>query len=344
MKIAVFLPNWIGDCVMATPAMRAIRKRYPEAYILGVMRPYVQQVLAGGDVIDEVVPYNPRGKDASLHAASVVRRLRDANCDIHVLLPNSLRSAALSWFGRGRKRVGFARNGRGFLLTRPIRASRDFLDRSAVDVYCEVAAAADCPVESKRLELAVTADEEAEAEFVYRELGFEKTPAPVLLNPGGAFGPSKNWPTEHFVALAQRIVGELDRPVFVLCGPAEREQAQQVEQACNTPRIRAFTREIISLGGAKACIRRGAAMITTDSGPRHIAAALGIPSVVLFGSMPQGISENYAESEKRLSLDLACAPCRKRICPLGHHACMKDLRPEFVFRALRERLAKPAAA
>ena len=117
MKLAIFLPNWIGDVVMATPALRAVRDQFPSAEIVGIMRPYVADVLAGTGLLDRTLFYNPRGTNPSQRGWSFVRALRAERFDSVLLLTNSLRTGWLAWLSGAPCRIGFARDLRGWLLT-----------------------------------------------------------------------------------------------------------------------------------------------------------------------------------------------------------------------------------
>lgn len=330
MRVAVFLPNWIGDAVMATPAIRALREHFgPDAEMVGVMRPIVGKVLAGLDWFDETILFQPRAADHGRRGRAVVARLRRSPSAWHVLLPNSLRVAAMSRLGRGERRVGVAANGRGWLLTDPVRR-RDYRSLSAFDLYQAVAQATGADVSNRRMELATTAEDEQEVDALWRRLHFSPSHRVTLVNNGGAFGPSKLWPSEHAARFC-RMLADSGRTVLVVCGPDEAAAAEAIAAGAASSRVQVASRPILSLGGLKSVCRRADALVSTDTGPRHIASAMGVPAVVLFGPLAPEISENYAATETRLWLKPPCAPCRSKTCPLEHHRCMRDLSPELVF-------------
>jgi heptosyltransferase II len=342
MKIALFLPNWLGDLAMATPTLRAVRRHFgSQAHLVGILRPYLADVLAGTGWLDEQWFFDPRAKDRDLHSWAVARRMRRERFDMAVLLTNSLRTAAVAWLGGARERIGYVRYGRGPLLTGklyPRRIGRAFVPQSMVETYLELARAIGCGEESPRLELATVEADERSADDVFRRLALPNDGSVIALNSSGAYGAAKLWPVEYFGALARRIVDELDRDVLVTCGPKEREIARQVVQISGSSRVHSMADEPMDLGTAKACIRRCRLMVSTDSGPRHVAAAFGLPVVALFGPMLPIWSENPTQRAINLVLDLDCIGCHKRICPLGHHRCMRDLPVEMVFGAVRELL------
>lgn len=335
MKIAVFLPNWLGDLAMATPALRAMRRHYGrEAKIVGILRPYLRDILGGTDWLDELWPFDPSAKDRSIHGWTLARRMRKEEFDAAVLLTNSLRTAIIAWCGGAKRRVGYARYGRGPLLTdklQPRRIDGRIAAEPMVDSYLAIVRALDCGAESPRLELRTTEADERSADAVFARLQLRGDRRIVLLNSSGAFGGAKLWPVEYFGELARRIVLRLDCDVLVMCGPKERDIARRIVELAACGRAFSMADQPPDLGTAKACIRRGRMMVSTDSGPRHVAAALGLPIVALYGPMLPVWSENPTQRAANLVLDLPCIGCRHRVCPLGHHRCMRDLTVDRVF-------------
>jgi heptosyltransferase-2 len=337
MKIAVFLPNWLGDVAMATPALRAMRRHFgPDARIVGILRPYLADVLAGTSWLDEQWFFDPRSNDRSQRASAVVRRMRAERFDLAVLMTNSFRIAWLAWRGGAEQRIGYARYGRGPLLTGklyPRRVGRHIAPTPMVETYLELARAVGCGEESPRLELATVEADERSANAVFERLGLRGDGRVIALNSSGAYGGSKLWPVEYFAELARRIVAELDHDVLVVCGPKERDIARRIVALFANSRVVSMADQPMDLGTAKACIRRCRLMVSTDSGPRHVAAAFGLPLVTVFGPMLPVWSENPTQRAVNLVLDLDCIGCHKRICPLGHHRCMRDLTVDMVFAA-----------
>jgi heptosyltransferase-2 len=348
MRHCVFLPNWIGDAVMAGPALRALRRHYgPDATLVGVMRPYVADVLAGTGWLDETLYYAPRSRDAELGSWTLLRRLRARRLDTAVLLSNSLRTAMLAFAAGARNRIGYVRYGRGPLLTRrlaPPREAGALVPCPMVDYYLQLAYAAGCPTESPRLELATSAADERAADIVWARLGLGPPGETVILNSSGAFGAAKLWPVEHFAQLARRAAEELERRVLVLCGPSEREIASRIAHLARHPRVACLAEEPLSIGLSKACVRRGRVLVTTDSGPRHFAVAFGVPTIGLYGPTPPIWGRNSTAQAVDLQVDLDCLGCHERACPLGHHRCMRDLSVERVFQAVRDELSQPRRA
>jgi heptosyltransferase-2 len=343
VNIGVVLPNWIGDCVMATPALRAIRRQFAADTIVGVMKPYVADVLAGSEWLDETLLYDRKSKDTRQHFHGVREQLRARNLDKIVLMTNSLSSAWLAWRSGARQRIGYARNGRSPLLTHRLLAPRigwKWSPISAVDYYLELAYALDCPLEPRRMELATTGADEFSAERVWNKLGLARADRVVAISTGGAFGAAKRWPDEYFAQLARRLATNEGAAVLIICGPAEREAAQSIVKQAAHPLVKSLADEQLSLGLSKACVRRSDLMIATDSGPRHFAAAFDVPVISLFGPTDPRWSITYHPRETRMFHPVACGPCGQRECPLSHHECMRGLSVERVYRAAIEQLGR----
>ena len=335
MKLAVFLPNWLGDVVMATPTLRALRRHFgPDARIVGIMRQYLADVLSGTDWLDEQWYFKPGPRKREFGHWSIITRMRRERIDMVVMLPNSLRPAILSWLAGVTERVGYVDYRRGPLLTAKLYPPQENGHRAAVpmvDYYLKLAELVGCAPESQHLQLATLDVDERSADAVFGRLGLPSDERLILLNSSGAFGGSKLWPVEHFGDLARRIVDELDHHVLVTCGPNERDVARAIVLCANRPRVRSMAEQPMDLGTTKACIRRSRLMVSTDSGPRHVAAAFDKPVVTLFGPIMPIWSENPTVRAANLHLDLDCIGCRKPTCPLGHHRCMQELSVGMVF-------------
>jgi heptosyltransferase-2 len=342
MRIAVLLPNWIGDVVMATPALRALHRRFGrEGQLIGVMRPYVADVLRGLPWLDDSRFYDPRSSDPDLRLRSLVRQLRRDQLDLMVLMTNSLRSGFIGWLSGATRRVGYVRYGRGPLLTEKLQAPRNgrqLRPISALDYYLQLTYAVGCSTESRDVELATTSKDEETADAVWSKYGLSSARHIVTLNPGGAYGAAKHWPTEYFADLATRLVHNDGVAVVVLCGPREQGVALEIERRAARSRVVSLGREQPSIGLSKACIRRSQMLVTTDSGPRHIAAAFNVPSIALFGATDPRWSWNYHAQETILQQSLECVPCGQRTCPLEHHRCMQELTPGKVYGVVQRRL------
>ncbi len=262
-----------------------------------------------------------------------------------MLFSNTLRAAVVAWLAGCRRRAGFNRHGRGLLLTDRLEFVRDavgrFLPSPIIDDYNRLAETVGCAPPGHRLELFTTATDEQAADSVWQKFQLREHPEVICLNPGAAFGAAKHWPAESFAALAQDLVDWRDARVVVLCGPAERHLARTIVTLSARPGVYSLADEPLSLGLTKALIRRATLLVTTDSGPRHFAAAFDRPVVTLFGPTHIAWTETYFPRAIHLQKAVPCGPCQQRICTTDH-ACMRLLTPAEVFAAVGTLLASPS--
>ncbi len=337
MTILVFCPNLVGDTAMATPAFRALRAGFPGARIVAVIKPKVAATIDGGPWFDGRIGFDPKSGRREERGPAVLERLRAERPDVAVLFPNSFRSALMAWRSGARRRVGYARGGRGLLLTDRLAPPRDgrgaFVPSPIVDYYGAIPKALGCAGDGPRIELYTTIEDEAATDRAFDRLSLSRSRPIVTLNTGGAFGPAKSWPAGHFAALAGRLAGEAGADVLVVCGPGERDAAREIVALADRPGVVSLADEPPSLGLTKACIRRSALLVTTDSGPRHFAAGFNVPVITLFG--PTHIAWTLTHHARALHLHhpVPCGPCQRPICPRKHHRCLRDLSPDAVFAA-----------
>jgi heptosyltransferase-2 len=318
---------------MATPAVRAIRSHFMDASWINVLKPYVSGVLEGSPWERQQVLLASEGP-WTYRWPSVAARLRKENIDIAVLFPNSFRAAWVAWLGRCRRRVGYGRYGRSPFLTDSLSPVVDARGKPAPSpvlmAYNRLAEHLGCTAVSRRMELFTTPRDEAEADAIWRRLGLAACSETVCFNPGAAFGSAKYWRMEYFVSLARMFVDRRGAGVLVLCGPAERKLAGEIAVRADRREVSSLADLPLSIGLTKACIRRADLLVTTDSGPRHFAAAFDRPVVTLFGPTHIDWTETYHPKAVHLQKQVSCGPCQKRVCPLDHR-CMKLLTPAEVF-------------
>lgn len=341
-NVAVFIPNWIGDAAMCTPALRALRKQVGAAgRITAVLRPYVADVLAGTRWTEAQILCDRHSKNPAERAASVVKRMRRERFDAVVLLTNSFRAAGMAWLSGAPIRAGYVRNARGGLLTHKLRypvAWGRRLPMPCIDEYLNIVYCLGCDPEPPRLELATLASDESAADAVWNKHQLPSGDRVIVLNSGGAYGAAKLWPSEYFGELARRIANELGHSVLVICGPAERQVAREIVAHAAHPAVVHLADDHASVGLSKACIRRSRLLVTTDSGPRFFGIAFGLPVVTLFGPTRIDWTRTHFSGEMCLQHAVPCGPCGRRQCPLGHHECMRALSVARVFASVSQQL------
>lgn len=299
-RILVVMPSWVGDVVMATPALRVLREGKPDAHITALLRPGLAELLEGSALVDATEVGDARGVLGPLKTGRMIRKRR---YHAALLLTNSFSTAAAAWIGNATRRFGYDRDGRGVLLTDPLgapRQKRRWQVVPAVRYYAHAAGAmlggpreltflpptllTHAPLgcaEGRRLELGVTSVQESRGRAVLDRGGVATGEAYAILNPGGN-NPAKRWPIERFAALADHLAESHGLRVLLNGSPGERDLIDQIAQQCQAPPVR-LPNLGLTLGSLKAVIRGARLMVTNDTGPRHIAAAFGVPLVSLFG-------------------------------------------------------------
>jgi heptosyltransferase-2 len=231
------------------------------------------------------------------------------------------------------------------LLTKAAKAPKHlgkYEPVSAVDYYLQLLDTIGVGVQSRQPELYTTANGELTADDIWKAFGWESYNTVVALNTGGAYGAAKHWPNQHSAQLALRLANDGHR-VLIMCGPKETDAAREIEDLARHPLVKSMADQDLSLEASKACLRRTNLLVSTDSGPRHIASAFDVPTVTLFGPIDPAWSYNYATTSIEMHDRLDCSPCGKRVCPLGHHRCMNDLTPERVHAAVNSLLGQSEA-
>ena len=342
-KILVVQPSWVGDAVMATPTLRAIRELYPAAHISYLMRRYVKPVYSGMPWADQLITYRTgktKAKAGKGQFFDLAARLRAARFDLAVLLPNSFKTALVCKMAGIPRVVGYERDGRGFLLTDkllPVKDKGKFVPSPIVKYYLGLAHYLGSPHRDLRLQLFVTEPERREAREVLARCGLDPdverpaskgAPPMIVLNPGAAFGAAKCWKAEYFAELADRLVDDFGATVLLSAAPKERAIVETIKRHMRHAAVD-LSNQGMTLGSLKEIVRRCDLMVTNDTGPRHIAAAFDVPVVTIFGPTHPEWTEIYYAKERQVAVKVFCGPCQKKTCPLDHR-CMTRLTPGMV--------------
>lgn len=330
------MPTWVGDVVMTTPALRALRQRFADAHIALICRGNAVPVLAGSRLMDEIIPLirsKKRGPFAQFaDTLANARAIRGGKFDVAVLLSNSFRAAATVRWAGVRRRIGYDRDRRGWLLTDRAAVPRDggkLRMISAVRYYADLTMSLGCDDPGDRLELATDDNDERIVGDLLTRWGVADHHPLVVINPGASFGPSKLWPPERFAAVADRLVVEKDAAVVITCGPGEQELARRIHESMDQP-SRVCDDPMLTLGQLKAIIRRCDLLLNNDTGPRHFAKAFDRSVVTVFGSTHPGWTDTKYANECKIRIDVDCGPCHIKVCPLGHHKCMTGVTMDMV--------------
>ncbi len=338
-RILIVLPNWVGDVVLATPALRALRERYPDAHITYLHRPYVRDLVAACPWADALLPWPRRsGRFFESGSLAMVTGLRRGDFGLAVLMTNSFRSALVTAAAGIQTRLGYRRDGRGILLTDRLVAPRrggKFLPVSMVRYYNTLATYLGARP-TGRLELFTHPDDEAALDARLAAVEPASSGPRVVINPGAAFGSAKCWFPDRFAAVARNLIERYDARVMIPCSPSERQVAAAISRAIPQPHV-LFDEPILPLRQLTALIRRSDLLVTNDTGPRHFAVAFNVPVATIFGpTAPEWTATGYAH-ERQILVPVDCGPCMLRTCPLDHR-CMKQVTAEMVTGAACELL------
>ena len=321
VSIAVRLPNWLGDTVMALPALAALRAARPEARIAAIGR--WAGLLSGQAVADVLLPYPRRLRER----LDLGRSLRQEPLDLAILLVNSLESALAAWSWGARRRLGFDTDGRRRLLTDivPLPSPR----RHQIDEYAVLLGAEGVPVGddvAPAWRLPPPSALDAEVDALLEATGIRSGARIVGLHLGAAFGPSKLWPPESFGQLAARLQRGGLCPL--LLGSADdRETARAVTTAAGIPVPSLVGRDRPAL--LPGLLARLSCLVSADTGVAHLAAALGVPTATLFGPTDPRLTAPRAKAARVLFRNVACSPCFLAACPIDH-VCLRRIDPEEV--------------
>ncbi|WP_319239861.1 lipopolysaccharide heptosyltransferase II [uncultured Propionivibrio sp.] len=325
-RALIVAPAWIGDTVMAQPLFMRLRERHPGLILDALAPPWVAPVLRRMPEIAEVID-NPfaHGELALTDRYRLARTLARRGYDAAYILPNSLKSALIPWLAGIPERIGFTGESRYGLINR-----RHTLDKAAlpkmVERFAQLAerpgAPLPRPVPDPRLA--------ATPETTLAALALSRPAKLAVFCPGAEYGPAKRWPAAHFAALGDRLAA-LGYGVWLLGSGKDRAVGDEIVRLAATPPANLCGST--SLAQAIDLIALADVVVCNDSGLMHVAAAVGRPLVALYGSSSPGFTPPLTPRAQILSLELACSPCFKRECPLGHLDCLNRLDPERVLAA-----------
>ncbi len=334
-RILIRAANWVGDAVMSTPMIRAVRQDFPRAEIHILAKPWVAPVFEQSPDIDRIIPYDARGRHASVRGIlRLCRELRPLGFDLAVLVQNAFEAALIARLSHIPRRLGYDTDGRGLLLTHPVPMTRRRKRRHQIDYYLGILEDAGLGTAGRKTTLFVSPAERVRAARILKKAGAACTDGIIGLNPGAAFGGAKRWLPERFAEVGRRLHQRLaPRPVVIFGGPGERTLGdairREVGDGCINLAGRTTLREAIAL------IERCRLFITNDSGLMHAAAALDIPLVAIFGPTNHTTTSPSGPSSRMVRVPVPCSPCMKPECPIesphSRHRCMRSVTVERVW-------------
>ena len=330
-------PNWVGDIVMAIPALDCFRDSYPETKIIGIVKKNAQGILRDGPWFDDFIDCDDKSW-AGLRR--MTKQIRAYKADMAVLLTNSVRSALSTWLGGVKNTYGYRQNFRGIFLNggpEPVRNNSRTVLMPTAECYLEICRWLGLNVpENVQPRLFIGQQILERAESLFQKYGIRKNDIVIGLNPGASFGASKCWPPEYFAELAELCEKELGARILLFSGPGEEPIAQAVLKKSRADIINTRD-EGVDLELLKPLVQRCNLLITNDTGPRHYAVALDIPVVVIMGPTDPRYTASNLDHTIVIRKELDCSPCHKKVCP-REHQCMTEITAAEVFIAAKKLL------
>ncbi|MCL5005378.1 MAG: lipopolysaccharide heptosyltransferase II [Acidobacteria bacterium] len=332
-KILVRGTNWVGDGVMSLPALEALRTRFPSAEIVLVIKPWVAELYEHHPAADRLIVYDPEGQHRGPRGFwKFVETLRAERFDLAILFQNAFHAAWMAWCARIPVRIGYDLEARGALLTDSVPVPPPALYGHQSNYYLQLlfrTGLIERPAPVERILLGVQHSEKLWATKQLKALGLGGPRFLVGFSPGAAFGPAKRWLLERYADLADRLVGALHADVLIFGSRAEKQLAESIAHMMqHTPTILSGETTLRQLMALLAQCRL---IITNDSGPMHLAAALGLPVVAVFGSTNERSTGPVSPRARVVKHPVSCSPCGLRECPIDFR-CMKAVSVEEVHR------------
>jgi heptosyltransferase II len=329
-KILIRSVNWLGDAVMITPAMAALRARFPAAEITVLANPLVSQLFSPHPCVDRVISFDRKKHRGITGRLKLAGELRRRQFDLAVVFTNSFEGALIPFLAGIPLRLGKNSDGRGLLLSHPWPKKLQNTAEHQVLNYLEMLNHFGITPATEEIALFTTAQEDRELAALLHSRGIAPGAFVIGINPGATFGSAKRWYPERFAEVARALAGRWGARIVITGGPAETEMAGRIEAlldgACVNLAGATSVRQLMAL------IKRCNFFVTNDSGPMHIAAAFGVPLVAIFGSTDHRTTSAFFDKGCIVRSGADCAPCMQRECPTDHR-CMTAVTPSEVIAA-----------
>jgi heptosyltransferase-2 len=343
-KVLIRGTNWVGDAVMSVPAMREIRRSLPESRISLLIRPWVRDVYGGADFLDEIITYDKGGLHRGLSGRRrLVSELRSREFDLAILFQNAFEAALLVWWAGIPVRIGYARDYRSVLLSHAIPIDPEVRQAHQAYYYLGLLAGAGFveprpwrgprPLPACNLEVRQS-DREAARDILHRA-GVEDGAVLIGLNPGASYGGAKRWLPDRFAEVADQLAGKYSARIILFGSGAELPMSQYVAERMKYPSVNLAGRT--TLGQLMGLIKECVLLVTNDSGPMHLAAALGVPQVAIFGSTSDVATGPSSDLAEVVRVPAECSPCFLRECPTDFR-CMTGITASQVIEAAERKL------
>ena len=345
MKLLIRATNWVGDAIMALPALQAVRKRFPQAEIAILALPYVADIYRGQGVADELIGYHRQGQHAGIQGREqLAAELKAKNFAAALLLQNAFDAAWIAWRAGIPERIGYDRDARGLLLTNAIRVPRaGEIPAHETFYYLELVKRAgwiDALPDVSEISLAVSDEQSLRAEEKLQSFGARRGAVRVAVGAGASYGSAKCWPPERFAVAINRLLSERKAEIILFGTPAEAAVSAAIQAGLDQTALDLTGKtEIAEL---PALLSRCTVFLGNDSGAMHVAAAMGLPVVAVFGPTDPCGTAPVTPRCAIVQEKPYCSPCFLRKCPTDHR-CMTAIAPQRVSDGVLRALAEVSA-
>jgi heptosyltransferase-2 len=346
MKLLIRATNWVGDAILALPALRAVRTKFPDAHLAIVARPYVADLYRGQNICDELIPYDSNGLHRSWQSReALAKELRAKNFDVALLLQNAFDAAWLAWRSRVPRRIGYARDGRSLLLTEAVPVPRPGETPSHEKFYYlellrRIGWLRDLP-DDPHIALHVSDAARHRAMQTFVEAGARPHARRIAVGAGASYGSAKCWPPDRFAKALNEFLADRDMDVILFGTPGESAVSDAIATSLRRPPINLTGKT--SIADLPGFLSQCHLFLGNDSGAMHVAAAVGLPIVVIFGPTDPNGTAPVTPRATIVQQKPYCSPCFLRRCPTDHR-CMTAITPEMVHAALLARFSEVPSA
>lgn len=334
-KILIRGTNWIGDAILTIPAIESIRATYPEAHIAVLAKPWVADIYKLFSSIDEVIIYESK-YDNVRGVFRLAQLLKEKKFDAAILLQNAIEAAIISFAAGIPLRAGYSSDGRGILLTHRVQRNKKIKQLHQIDYYLEMVKALGCVSVNRELHLETKINRH-DAQSVLQKYIPDQQKDIIGIAPGATYGPAKRWFPARFAAVADKIARTFACRIILLGGKSDAAIAEEVRRLART--------ELVNLAGktdlteAVHLISQCGLFISNDSGLMHIAGALNVPTIAIFGSTNPATTSPAGNQSIVIHREVPCSPCLKETCPTDFR-CMELISAEDVWQAAKNKLTK----
>ena len=336
-KILVRGPNWLGDAVMCEPALRGLRKLFPDAQIALLVKPAVADLFTGHPALTRVLTYDSKGRHAGLFGKwALAEQLRRQSFDLAVLFQNAFEAAFLTFLAGVPRRYGYATDGRSLLLSNPVAVPDRRALTHQVRYYWDLLKPLGLTGDPPAPELVVSPEEEQAMAERLAQGGLTATDVVVGINPGSTYGGAKRWLPERYAEATERLCRTLRESrnqqvgVVIFGAKGEERLGQEIAARLSSPSL--VLSGATTIRELMAAVKRCALLLTNDTGPMHIASAFQVPLVAIFGPTDWRTTSPFGSAHAIVRQPVDCAPCMLRECPIDHR-CMTRVSVDQVYEA-----------